>query len=192
MIRRLLALAALLGAGCTTLPPADAPLPPRSRIDAFAVEGRFALNSRSNGQAAQQASGRLLWKHYTRTRETILLMTPLGQGIAEVEIAANGSRLHTDDGREYSAADGEALLREVTGQNLPLRRLADWLRARGQVRETDIHGRPLQITENGWQIRYTYADADPEALPTRLDLRYLDAEQEIDLRLRLETWRTDP
>ena len=49
-----------------------------------------------------------------------------------------------------------------------------------------------EIAENGWQIRYTYADADPEALPTRLDLRYLDAEQEIDLRLRLETWRTDP
>lgn len=182
----------LLLAGCSTLPPADTPLPPRSALGAFTVEGRFALNSREPGQDAQQASGRLRWTQRSGERAEILLMTPLGHGVAEMELAPGASRLRTDDGREYRADDGERLLHEVTGQHLPLSRLADWLRGRGPVQESDVHGRPLQIAENGWQIRYSYDDETPEALPARLQLRHTGPALQVDLRLRLETWRTDP
>ena len=192
MIRRLLAAAALFVAGCSTLPPAASPLPPRQQLEAFSVEGRFALNSREAGQAAEQASGRLRWSQPARDHSEILLMTPLGQGIAEIRMTPDGSRLRADDGREYMAADGDTLLREITGHSLPLRRLADWLRARGQVATSDDHGRPLKIAENGWLISYGYADDDPDALPQRLDLQSRNGSQQIDLRLRLETWRSEP
>ncbi|WP_371324336.1 lipoprotein insertase outer membrane protein LolB [Dechloromonas sp. ZY10] len=192
MIRRLLAVAALLVGGCSTLPPGEMPLPPRSQLVAFSVEGRFALTSRPPDAAAQQASGRLRWLQQAPGQAEILLMTPLGQGIAEITIRPQRSHLRTDDGREYAAADSETLLREVTGHSLPLRRLADWLRARGPVVASDRHGRPLKIAENGWQISYDYADEDPDALPQRLDLQSHSGQQQIDLRLRLETWRSEP
>ena len=36
------------------------------------------------------------------------------------------------------------------------------------------------------------ADDDPDALPQRLDLQSRNGSQQIDLRLRLETWRSEP
>ena len=43
--------------------------------------------------------------------------------------------------------------------------------------------------EAGWQVDYAYADDTPDALPERVTLRRAD---EIELRLRIEEWKTAP
>lgn len=191
----LVALLALqLLSACTSLPPAT-PTIAREHIGYYQAEGRFALSARQGEQNAQQASGRLRWTHYATNTDELLLMNPLGHGIAELSIEPDHSRLLADNGREYLATEPETLLREVLGElgsQLPLRALPRWLLGRGDVRQRDIHGRPLRIEENGWHIDYSYDDDTPDAPPARLNLRHQDHAAQIDLRLRIESWRTEP
>ena len=67
--------------------------------------------------------------------------------------------------------------------------MPEWLLGRGtsaQV-ENDTDGRPLRLLESGWQVDYAYADSTPDALPERVTL---SRGNEIELRLRIEEWKT--
>lgn len=187
MKRRSLLLAALLLGGC-----AAAPLRPpaaRQTVGDFAFDARFALRSVSPAGEAQTAGGRLSWTHRT-DREHILLANPLGVGIAEIESAPGRARLRTADGQQYEADDPDQLLEQVTGQPLPVARLPAWLLGRGNGEATrDAAGRPAHLADGGWRIDYVYADDSGDALPARITLRRGD---EIELRLRIEEWRTPP
>ncbi|HMV00971.1 MAG TPA: lipoprotein insertase outer membrane protein LolB [Rhodocyclaceae bacterium] len=179
------ALAALLVAGCASLPPPEAD---RERVGDFAVEARFALRTLRPGETVQQASGHLSWSH-DREADRILLASPFGQGLAEIVIDSTGARLRTSDGSLRQAADADALLAEATGYRLPLGELPAWLLGRGgptsQI-DRDFAGRPRLIKENAWQIEYGYDDDRPTSLPTRLTVT---RDSELDLRLRVEEWR---
>ena len=83
-------------------------------------------------------------------------------------------------------------MEEVTGQRLPVRQLPGWLLGRAGTTAhvtSDSAGRPTRLYEAGWQIDYSYPDDTPGALPTLVSLR---RDSEIDLRLRIEEWRTAP
>lgn len=190
--RRLAVLCAtLLLAACASQPTASAPWPARSDIERFSLDARFALRTDETGSEPQQASGRLYWQHLGQNDERILLMNPLGHGIAEIEITPQGSRLRQGKAQELSAADAETLLHDATGQHLPLARLPDWLLGRSHHAsiERDDYGRPMRLRENAWQIDYTYGTDDAEALPERLHLTYRAPQRQIDLHLRIEEWR---
>lgn len=183
---RLLLAGATLIAGCAGVPPAR--LPERDRVDAFGLEARFALRLTPADQPAQSSGGRLSWEH-RRNGDRILVASPLGVGLAEIESDAGGSRLRTADGKEMTSPDADALMEEVTGQRLPVTQLPAWLLGRpgrGGRLEHDAQGRPARLAEAGWQIDYGYDDAAPGALPSRLTL---SREREIELRLRIEEWR---
>lgn len=183
-----LAAAVLLG-GCATAP--IPPLAARHVVADFALEGRFALRATPPSGEPQSSGGRLSWQHRD-VAERILLATPLGIGIAEIEVTPGLSRLHTADGREYSATDPDQLLEQVTGQSLPVGRMSAWLLGRSidQTPATlDASGRPQHMDDAGWQIDYTYDDEHPDTLPARITLR---RGNEIELRLRIEEWRTTP
>ena len=67
-----------------------------------------------------------------------------------------------------------------------------WLlgRSGGKARiEPDDLGRPLRLSEDGWQVDYSFADDSPSALPARLTL---SRNGEIELRLRIEEWKETP
>lgn len=176
-------------AGCAVAPPAAQA--PRDQVTDFSLDGRFALRATPPAQAAHSSSGRLQWLRAQKT-DTLLLANPLGHGVAEIEIAPGLARLRTADGQTREAADPAELIEQVTGQRLPLERLADWLlgRAAGSARLTrDERQRPARLQEDGWQIDYIYADDDPQALPVRLTLSQAGR---LELRLRIETWKTLP
>lgn len=170
--------------GCSTLPQES--ILPRNQVDAFSLEARFALRTTPAGQPAQSSSGRLSWIH-DQTGDRVLLSSPLGYGIAEIAMTPTLSHLKTADGNTRSSSDPEALLEEVTGQRLPVRRLPAWLLGRSPAIRLDASGRPQHLAEAGWLIDYTYAETGMNALPSGLTLR---REQEIELRLRIEEWKT--
>lgn len=182
-----LLLAALL-AGCTQLP--EAPLPARDQLTDFLVDGRFALKVRQADGSTDSSGGRLSWTHRQES-DRLLLLSPLGVGLAELVSADGRARLTTADGRAMEAADAEQLLAEATGQALPIGRLAGWLLGRpgpGGSLQRDALARPLHLDEGGWQVAYAYADENPEAPPSRLTA----ISEAIELRLRIETWKALP
>lgn len=191
MIRRLFAGLAgcLLLVGCASVP--RSPLPARQDVRDFALEARFALRVAQPGQAVQSSGGRLSWEH-KNAGDRILLANPLGIGMAEIEVTPALSRLRTADGRTREAVDADALLEEVSGQRLPVRRLPAWLLGQAEQPQDmalDAQGRPLRLREAGWQIDYAYDDEAPAALPSRLTLL---GEGGVELRLRIEEWKDLP
>eukprot|EP00825_Cyclidium_porcatum_P043477 TRINITY_DN6170_c0_g1_i1.p3 TRINITY_DN6170_c0_g1~~TRINITY_DN6170_c0_g1_i1.p3 ORF type:complete len:100 (+),score=25.06 TRINITY_DN6170_c0_g1_i1:289-588(+) len=81
------------------------------------------------GQAPQSSGGRLTWTHQNRS-DRVLLSSPLGYGLAEIETTPELSRLRTAEGKQRESTDPDALIEEVTGQRLPVTRLPAWLLGR--------------------------------------------------------------
>ena len=150
----------------------------------FELAGRIAVRYRDDA-----GSGGVAWRHGARTDE-LLLTSPLGQGIARIVRTGDEVVLTTQDGREFRAADAEALTDQVLGFRLPLLGLADWVRGRAAsqpaprptAERRDAAGRLAELEQSGWMIRYLeYADA----LPSRLTLTYPG----LELRLAISEWK---
>ena len=186
-ISALLACSLLVACGCAP----QGPLAPRDQIGDFALEARFALRVSLPDKPPESSGGRLQWEH-RNGNDRILISSPLGVGVAEIDVGPTHGRLRTADGQLRESADADALMAEVTGQRLPVRQLPGWLLGRSgstSVVTSDSAGRPARLYEAGWQIDYSYPDDTPGALPTLVSLR---RDSEIDLRLRIEEWRTAP
>ena len=174
-------------AGCANTPHG---LPaPRDQVRDFTLDARFALRVSLPERPAESSGGRLAWEH-RNGNDRILVSNPLGVGLAEIETSPTLSRLHTADGQTRESADADALMEEITGQPLPIRQLPDWLLGRAKRPgnlKNDGNGRPLHLAEAGWQINYAYDDDARDALPSGVTLRRTS---EIELRLRIEEWKT--
>jgi outer membrane lipoprotein LolB len=181
-------LACALLAGCASAPPA--PPAARDQVGDFALEARFALRVSLPDRSPESSGGRLDWEH-SQGNDRILIANPLGVGIADIDSGPALSRLRTGDGQLRESSDPDALIEAVTGQRLPVRQLSGWLLGRGEQAqiERDASGRPARLSEAGWQIDYAYPDEAPGALPERLTLR---RDNTLELRLRIETWKTAP
>jgi outer membrane lipoprotein LolB len=169
----------LLLAACATpqflLPAADAE---------FELAGRIAMRYRDDA-----GSGNIAWRHASRSDE-MLLTTPLGQGMARIVRRGDEVTLTAQDGREFKAADAEALTDQVLGFRLPLIGLADWVRGRAAPKPApepkrerrDAAGRLAELEQSGWRVEYLeYAGA----LPSRLTLTYPG----LELRLAISEWK---
>jgi outer membrane lipoprotein LolB len=175
LLRVVAVVAALLGAGCAELPQA-----PAEGVE-FELAARFA--ARYRGEAA---SGLLSWRH-GGGRDDVLLSSPFGQGLARISRDRHATTLVAGDNKTYTAADAETLTEEVLGFRLPLRGLADWVRARPA---TDApaqavyaqDGRLLSLEQHGWRIEYTGYEG---ARPTVLKLNYPG----LELRLAISAWK---
>ena len=184
--------AGLLGlallAGCAPAPIQQ--LPARDALQDFVIEARFALKLTQPDGSQESAGGRLSWTH-ENGMDRVLLANPLGIGLAEIDAAPGRAVLRTGDGKVYQAEEPDQLLAEATGQPLPLSRLPAWLLGRAATAgtlERDAHTRPLRLQEDGWLIEYRYGDDNPDALPQQLQA----SGHNIELRLRIETWKPHP
>jgi len=176
-LRAVLAIAAALGAaGCAELTARA----PGERVE-FELTARFA--ARYGNEAA---TGQLAWRH-DAARDEVLISSPLGQGLARVTRRESGATLETADERRYAAADAEALTEQVLGFRLPLRGLADWVRARPAAdsparTEYDGEGRLALLEQQGWRVEY---QAYAAGRPARMRLQYPG----LELRIAISEWK---
>lgn len=192
MLRRvfLLGLCAMVW-GCAHQPQAgvSAPNLPLPSLEAFAITARFSLKIETGSRAGSYA-GRLEWSH-SRGRDDLFFANPLGQGLASLVVDGSGARLKDSSGRERWADKPETLIQEALGYGLPVADLAAWLQgketAAGRL-SRDSWGRPVQLLESGWRIRYEYDD-ETRYRPSRITFL---REQEVELRLRVEEWQDTP
>lgn len=185
MNRRItLAALVILLAGCAVQPVReDVPAIERQRASAFDLEGRIAA---SDGERA--ANGRLRWTHRPQGDEWVVV-SPLGQIVAQVIGTPDGAMLRNASGERLFAPDTATLLPYVLGVNAPADHLSHWIQAvpaeGARVLETDAFGRPARIADSGWIIDYPeYADDGPQAPPRRVLAQWGEAR----LRIVVDRW----
>jgi outer membrane lipoprotein LolB len=176
--------AATVLSACAVLAPTDRP---QQRAPAFDFLGRVAVTH--DGRAF---SSSVRWEHLPE-RDEIWLLTPTGQALAHIVADEAGATLTGADRREYTAGDVESLTRRALGWELPLTRLAWWVRAAivpgGVIGEVvrDEHGRLVRLNQDGWQITFVHAPPGEQAtgLPRRLEL----VRESNHIRLVVDQWR---
>lgn len=163
-------LAALWLAACAELPAADGPLglgPPLSYLNA---DGRISLR-----QGEQLSHMRFRWEH-TPQGDVLLLMSPLGQGVAELVRDADGARLVQPNQATITAATLPQLAQRVFGASLPLEAVVDWLRGAQPALSGEV---------DGWQVLISATSAFRQH---RL-LRVMEVRREdVELKLIVDEW----
>ena len=180
-------LLALFIGGCAVLSASTGGTsPPRDALSAFSLEGRFSLRHENKNY-----SGNLSWRHVDE-HNTLVLSSPFGQGMAEINTSESGAQLTTNDGKTYVAANAETLTQQVLGYPLPLAQLADWVRGQGAkagIAQRDVYGRLLQLRHESWRIDYGYGSDEPQAPPNRI---FAENASGLELRLLINEWTSLP
>jgi outer membrane lipoprotein LolB len=194
------AMLALILAGCVSQPTRAPQVPVdaanaraqderRAALTDWSLSGRIAV---SNGK--QGGSGRIDWQQ-TGDRYTMSLGAPVTRQSWRLSGDAGGGRLEGIEGGPREAADVEAMLRETTGWNIPVRAMADWVRGVGadagrfgEARVVYGEGdRPVRLTQAGWTINYTQWQPDAASGPV-LPARLTATQGEAKVRLIVDQW----
>lgn len=207
-----LACAGLLAA-CATRPP-EAPPPPAldaagqaraeamqaarhealAAVSSWSLEGRAAIT-----RAGKGGSGRIEWRQDGAAFE-VVLAAPVTRQSWRLSVGPGGATLDGLEGGPRSGRDGQALLLEATGLDVPVGALGAWLR--GLPADEAAHGParlqygadllPARLEQAGWRVDYrgwAPAGAGGAALPQRLDARRGDASVRLVVDARGEGGR---
>ena len=167
----LVCLAAVLLAACAELQDvSDAAQPLGPPLQRFAAEGRISLR-----QGDRSDHLRFHWEH-TPERDAVLLMSPLGQGLAELTRDASGARLMQPNQAVVVADTLPQLAQRVFGAPLPLEAMADWLRGAQPALSGQV---------DGWRV----VISDTSVFRQSRLLRVMEARrEEVELRLIVDDW----
>jgi len=182
-----LGLAGLLAACATPRPTVQVtPLPVLAHDTPWSLQGRIALKAGENSM-----SGQLQWQHRSN-HEELLLLSPLGQGMARIVSDSEGVLLEMPNQSPRRAPDAERLTGEALGVALPLSGLSHWILgrpdpARPSEQSLDSAGRVAQIRQDGWVIDYLQYMPEPAARPRKLNV----AREGLEIRLVIDTWKTE-
>ena len=164
-------LVVLLAAACAQLPqqPAAETVlgPPLQR---FTAEGRISLR-----QGDRRDHLRFSWEHAPGS-DAVLLMSPLGQGLAELTRDAAGARLVQPNQAAISAGSLPQLAQRAFGTPLPLEALAEWLRGAKPALSGEV---------DGWRV----VIKDTSVFRQGRLLRVMEASREdVELKLIVDDW----
>ena len=163
-----------------TMQPTEPPIVLGPPLDEFVATGRMALR-----QEKRSDHLRFRWQH-TAVGDTVLFMSPLGSGVAEITRDADSVRLTRPNQPPVVADSLPELAQRVFGSPLPLDALADWLRgARPELRgEVD-----------GWRIEISDTSLLHQRSP-KADSRLLRVATinrgDVELKLIVDDWDVGP
>lgn len=161
-----------------------------ARVTSFGLIGRILVKADRRG-----FSGSVHWQHSDISDE-ILLFSPLGQTVAQIDRYTEGVRLITSEQKVYYANSAENLTEEVLGWRLPLAGLQFWVLGTHfpftmSEKDLDRSGRTVAIRQDGWKI--TYLDyfsqhaTTYDHLPRVLELSRVD----LKLKLVIDNWKIE-
>ena len=118
---------------------------------------------------------RFRWEHEPGS-DAVLLMSPLGQGLAELKRDATGATLKQPNQPLRAADTLPQLAQQVFGTPLPLEAMADWMRGARPELGGEI---------DGWRV--VISDTSPSR--QRRLLRVLEASRDdVDFKLIVDDW----
>ncbi|WP_218309429.1 lipoprotein insertase outer membrane protein LolB [Alteromonas antoniana] len=159
-------------------------------ITSWNIKGKMAL--RENGEAV---SATLRW---SVDNDALAFRLTNFLGVTLVDMQSNGLQATLEaDGETYTDTDPSRLIYRVTGWDIPLDKLLNWVKGVPGERDT------YTLTENGlldtlmpncfrcrqWQVQYgAYQNVDGVWLPGALTLNQKDTQNFI--KIRINTWQT--
>ena len=177
----------LLLSGCAATPLLESSRSAAEFSD-WQLQGRIAL---THGDQGWHAS--LLWQQQA-TAYQLKVSGPLGQGGFQLAGDEAGVVLVDAEGNSSSAYDGDALLLQVTGWQLPVTGLRYWVRGLPvpdveASRVYDKSGQLSRLEQSGWRIDYQrYQLVEGAAMPSKLQLE----REGISVRLVIKQWQLGP
>lgn len=162
-------------------------------LQQFVLEARLAVRVQRPDETPQNASGQLAWRHEgQRGRDHLQIFSPFGHTLADLRKQPGQVVLKLANGRQFESDSLKSLARDGLGYGLPFDDLPAWLEGRGSAQvvvSRDAQGRPGELTDAPWTVRYTYPDEQPDSLPSRMELHSTEG---LDLTLRVDRWLTGP
>jgi outer membrane lipoprotein LolB len=138
-------------------------------LESFTASGRLAIRQSERSDHLQ-----FDWQHSPH-QDVVLLLGPLGQGLAEIVRDAAGARMTRPNATPVAAPNIAILAQEVFGIPLPLQELGDWLRG----------ARGLSGDQDGWRIVITQTTPYRQnRLPRRVEV----SQGDVKLTLIVDTW----
>ncbi|MEQ0581311.1 lipoprotein insertase outer membrane protein LolB [Pantoea dispersa] len=198
---RLLPLASVLLAACSINKPQQGPGPSTTspqwqqhqqavaKITQYQTRGAFAYLSDK-----QKVYARFNWQQTTADRYRLLLTNPLGS--TELQLDAQGSVVQIVDnkGKRYVSNDAEKMISQLTGMDIPLANLRQWMMGLpGDASDYQLNNnyqlQSLTYSRNGQQWKVNISDYDSKVnppLPANLEL----TEGGQRIKLRMDSWTT--
>jgi outer membrane lipoprotein LolB len=159
----------------------------------FGLAGRIAVKG-----GKESFSGGVRWRH-AEGSDDILLLSPLGQALAQLQRTSEGVHLTTAERENYYASDVESLTEQVLGWRLPIMGLQYWVQGKNSPLtsssiDLDDKGRVTAIRQDGWEIVYSsYSPAEPAQAATPQGARARSLQlRRSGLQIRLVVDRWDP
>lgn len=197
---RLLPLASILLAACsinkpqspgvsTTSPQWQQHQQAVATISHYQTRGAFAYLS-----DRQKVYARFNWQQTAADRYRLLLTNPLGS--TELQLDAQGSVVQIIDkkGKRYVGHDAEKMISQLTGMEIPLANLRQWMMGLpGDATDYQLSShyqlQSLSYSRNGQQWKVNISDYDSKVtppLPAHLEL----TEGNQRIKLRMDSWTT--
>jgi outer membrane lipoprotein LolB len=185
---RLAAVALLLAlTGCAAVAPRSVAPPVEMAIaPAWSLQGRISVRT-----GEESLSGQLQWRHQLDA-DTLMLASPLGQGVAKIARDAAGVVLELPGEPARQAQTVEALTEDALGYALPVAGLVYWVQANADPAShhditRDDQGRPARISQDGWTIEYLQYFSDNPRQPRKMRL----LRDDLEIRLVTDTWQPE-
>jgi len=195
---RILPLASVLLAACSvnkpqgpgpsvTAPQSQQHQQAGSHVTHYQTRGAFAYLSDK-----QKVYARFNWQQTAPDRYRLLLTNPLGS--TELQLDAQGSVVQIVDnkGKRYVSNDAQKMISQLTGMNIPLANLRQWMMGLpGDATDYQLNEnyqlRSLNYSRDGqnWQVSIAGYDSNvTPPLPASLELK--EGDQRI--KLRMDSW----
>lgn len=195
---RLLPLASLMLAACSTLTPpgpATSPTSPQwqqhqqqlQQLDQFQIRGSFAYISDK-----QKVYARFFWQQYSPERYRLLLTNPLGSTELELMVQPGVTQLTDNQGKRYVSDNPEEMIGKLTGMDIPINSLRQWIvglpgETKNFTLDDQYRLKQLTYTQDHqvWTVDYQeYNTQTRLALPSRLELKQ-DGQR---IKLKMDNW----
>jgi outer membrane lipoprotein LolB len=183
---RVAAVGLLLGlTACAAVAPRSVTPPvPMVIAPAWSLQGRISVKT-----GEESLSGQLQWQHQ-RDGDTLMLASPLGQGVAKIVRDGAGVVLERPGEPARQAPTVEALTEDALGYALPVAGLVYWVQANADPAShyditRDDQGRPARISQDGWTIEYLQYFSDNPGQPRKMKL----LRDDLEIRLVIDTWQ---
>lgn len=141
-------------------------------LDTFFVSGRLSLR-----QGDRRDFLKFDWQH-APARDTVLLLSPLGQGVAELVRDGSGAKLLRPGETPVNAPDIDTLIFQILGTAVPLDELGIWLSGR----------RGVSGQVGGWRISVVQTSPHPVSANGRLPRRLEAVRDDVALTLIVDQW----
>lgn len=156
-----------------------------AKLKEWQIQGQIAIITKQERHSAS-----LYWQHL-KEADQLRLTGPLGSQLLNAAITEHLTTIDSD-GKHYSGPDASALIAQLTGWQLPVSRLPDWMIGLpvNTVYQLNDAGQLDTIsTVDGWTIHYTsFQQVDNYVLPYRLEVE----RDSIKIKLKINRWLLEP